>query len=504
MTASVRTRFGGRAAVRCLAVPLGLLITTACGSTVQQTGIAGGGAGAGEGLELPGSGATTGSAALPDPTATSVVPSIGGPGSSLGGQDSLGTTDQPGQQGTATSRALAPLKIGFVGVGNLSALASFTGGANFGDTTKQIHALVDYVNGHGGLGGHKVLPIIRNADAMSAGSSGESICAGFTQDDHVFAVMALTAGVDASIPSCYARAKTIVVNSLWASPLDQEAYDAVAPYYWSTSGVNATSMARLTARALAQRGFYAGGKLGVLYNDNAIFRRAYEKTLKPELAALGVEITADFAVAPYDGVDHLGDISSDVSAAVLKFAAAGVDRVVFIESLGGISAFFIPQAESQGYQPTYGLTSANWPNIVTAQASPTSMAKSVTAGWTALGDSYDTEVPFPAPGAERHCMKIMSSAGQSFANRADAQLALEYCDLVFFFKTVADKTGSDLSSRRWISTAMGLGEGFSAAITPTTSFGPAKRDGASQFRYMTYDAACKCLKYQAGSHPIPR
>lgn len=248
-------------------LPLVLMLSVACGSTVQSTGAASltgpGVAVGGDGLSVPGSvaedgltGSLSGGDAAPGTTSGGTPlagsSSIGGSsGRESGSSTSAGATGTPGSAttsgaGSAAASGKVPgiengvIKIGMIRTTNAEAAytaigASELAGSGYGD--RMVEALVQEIN-RTGIKGLKIKIVNYNRDLTDSSTPPavheQRACAAWTEDDRVFA--ALT-GEGEVMDACLAKAGVLqVCGNCAISTYDNKQMNAV-PLLFSPNGV---------------------------------------------------------------------------------------------------------------------------------------------------------------------------------------------------------------------------------------------------------------------------
>jgi ABC-type branched-subunit amino acid transport system substrate-binding protein len=417
------------------------------------------------------------------------------------GADRVATAPKAGGPGaTDVGVSAQSIKIGFIVVENNDKVESAYGvkGASFGSSRDQIDAVVGDLNSRGGVLGRKIDPVYRTYDSVSQASDETqyaSICAGFTQDNHVFAVLAPW-NAPTSFPSCLFKAHTLYLTDALLQE-DAETFSQLSPFMYS--GLLSLSRgAKAIAHDLHDQGFFAGStKTGLIRFDYPSYQRASDRYLKPTLAALGDKVADEFAVRRGDTTQQL----ADVNAAVLRFASENINRVIFLTAAGGTALFFMAQAESQNYHPRYGLASPDAPAVLAQNLPSSQLAGAVGAGWMPSTDVLDAQGP-PRTAAENRCLAIHEKHGTKYATRSDATTAFAFCDLMWLFEDAAVRAGADLTRARWSSALGGVGRSHTTPFTFATNFGPDHGDGATDYRPLAYDTGCQCFSYVGSARSV--
>jgi len=435
------------------------------------------------------------------------------------GSSSFGSSDAaPGLSAAIASAASgvqhAPgvtattVKIGFVGSANAAALAAAFGfkGPDEGNSHEQIHAAVDWVNKHGGIAGRRIVPIIRDFDNTSEKQNWqqeEAMCAGFTEDDHVFAVV----GTSVS-ETCYVKHHTLAMNSYYYQP-DRATLVSYAPYIWLANLPDLSAMVAAEIDGLARQGFFPrGGRVGIIVRDTPAYRHLYDHEVVPRLARIGVKPTATVFVTPFDTLSDASAVAQQENAAVLRFKSDHIDHVFFVFQGGGAWLFFAQAADAQRYTPRYGLSSEDEP-VATGENLPASQRHGAMGVGFVPGLDVNRGDPFPYTAAEKRCVAAMNTRGVALSDRPSASQAFGYCDMTFILWQAARSVGPRLTIERWAAAAARMGNAFQAANANPggTQFLPSGPQQGNRFYRLTrYDDACACWTYtdrNRTNHPMP-
>lgn len=525
--------------IRALGCLLALVATTACGSTVQQSGqgaavLANGGAVA-DGLGLPQGTAGPGAPGAPGVAGDDSTGSAGsgaagavvdGGAGAAGGSGSVGRPGSGGQpvpaapggaaapdaSGAAAVPASGPgwdAKYVYVGVvtqkDSQQVFASF--GADYvdpGDTERQAEAAAQAVNAAGGVLGRQLKVVFYDIAILETNQNpsgvGEEVCTYFTQDRRVMAVWNVSTQLDQAptFRGCLAKAG-LPLFSAAARAVDDKLFASLAPYYYHSLMVSWTRLAPVLVGRLQAQDYFAKWDMnlgregsapvvvGLLVQDVPEGART-AAALQRALASAGVGAVEVFAYArPEDGQ----------SASVQSFKGRNVTHVIVadVELLA-----FQMSAASQNYKPRYGLTTYNAPyaNLEQGGLSPPGANNgAVGVGWAPAMDVSGANDPGPTPGWPR-CQRAMALQQQSFSGKRLAQaLAATLCDTLFLIKAGAE-AGGGLTAPTIRSGVQNVGSRFPVAI----GFGPALTSNApfapGQVRDLVWDASCGCVKYGRG------
>jgi ABC-type branched-subunit amino acid transport system substrate-binding protein len=370
-------------------------------------------------------------------------------------------------------------------VGNLTGTQLDTG-----DPKAMARAVVAWINGHGGLAGHRIEPVFyENCAPLSCDLTvqDQQICSAFTQDHHVIAMVDSTE-TSVALASCLARAGVASLGGGVAA-FDgkdfQSAQGLWSPYLLPTD----VAFTQLVRRLDATRWFVAGEKVGLLVNDTPTFRRTAAVT-KQVMSSVG-RAFADEAYYATGG--------NDMQAIVLRFKASDIKRIVIVDAGSSALLLFGPAASAQGYYPKVTVTSADVMGTLALIASKQTLDGAAGIGWLPDADAAPNRPRPTATGAL--CAQIYRAAKVSTAGPLAGAFAATYCDALLFARAAYGKA-TDLSLGSLRGAVAGLGTSYLPAATFADRFAPGVHAGAATTRDVRYDTSCSCFRYSGGEVPV--
>jgi hypothetical protein len=454
-------------------------------------GTAGGGGGAGAGA-----GGATGAGTAASGTAGG---GGGGQGSaSRGGAASSGAA--PGLTGST-------IKLGLEYSGDSSETNSTIGvDVSTGNPRANYDTLIKYYNDRGGIAGRKIEPVYYEYSAMrDMGPQQQAACAHFTQDEPVYAVLVLQ--VTENYVNCLGRAGIAALGEQPISSADDEMF-AKYPGFFMPSTLSLTQVARLYGPAMQRAGFFepeavdGSVKVGLLTFDEPRYRRAAQGPFTEGLRRAGHRPLiryVHYAVTQ----DQVGQMSAEVSAAVLAFRREGVDHVMIIEENALIAFTFTNAAEQQGYRPQYGFnsTSGGQALIDLGLAPPAQMVNSRLVGWQ---PQFDVPARFVEPWpAQQECLRMYARAGVQFSDTNARGVGILSCAAFSFLKAALQAAPGPVTAGSFQAGGERVGSSWTSPWNKTTRFGPKRHYGASQYLTAAYDRGCNCFKPQGRMRDIP-
>lgn len=448
-------------------------------------------------------GLTSSTSTAPSSTAFTGEQPTGGSGVSGGARDAVGVSP-------------TSVTIGISNVSNADA-ANAALGANFtaGNTKGEMDAMVSYINAHGGVGGKKLIVVFHPVDGASSQTRDQrdqAACADYTQDHHVFAVLDSTPSEN--LLSCIGKTAINIAG------FETSGYNKVDfirhPYFFDINTLVGESEYGDLVPLLVRQGWVSGWNnaagaaapavkavLGVLSVDYPQITTVTDHVLLPALARAGYAVKPENVVRLHNpnSQAETSQTVAQIQSSVLRFRSAGVTHVIIMDSAGGVTFFFGTDAESQGYRPRYGVTSANAMQglLESGQLPKRQAAGAMGLGYVPLGDIPAADDP-PNSGpytnaTRRLCLSIFSKAGIKLASPNEQQIALLYCDKFLFFQHAASSVRGALTRDSFRASVDALGTSFA----PSTLQG-GRFDATHHFaNYLGYDLryvpACGCMRY---------
>ena len=468
----------------------------------------------GDGLDEQ-SGSRQGSSAT---TATGSLATGGGTPLAAGGATSgpaagRGTTTVAGSGtsvdgGAASSPVTAngPLTIGML-VTTASGLKST--GYSFGNTVNEQavdEALVRALNAHGGLLGHKIVPVFAQTDTFSSNweSDFTAACAAFTQDHKVQAVLGYAFNYYRSFETCLAKREVPHLTTSFNIPdrTELRAYPGLVAV--DTPTVDRRGLAKADG-AIATGYLTAKNKLGVLTDNCPGSVRSLDQVVLPYLKRAGLPDPKVFTADCVNGYADNGSAGTQLSNAELTFSSSGVDRIMMYGvSEGPGLAQFALIAQSQNYHPGYIVSSlANL--AVNNGTVPPEQARNIHGfGWLPMED-----VPVSAYGprnaSQQRCVSLLKSQGITLSSSADYIYAWQICEPFFVYEAALRKTGGRVDLSSVVAGVHSLGSSLTSVtnLAGRTLYGPGRADAIDAARPLVYADSCSCWKYTGSARTIP-
>jgi hypothetical protein len=478
----------------------GLAVTGSDGLGVAPSGSGSApGVGSGSGAVLPAGGGVAGPAVSGSTTGpgggSSAANGVLAPGS---GSNSVIAADGPGV--TATTINIAGVYCSSCAAGNEALGAA---DASSGDIQAEINAVIRYINGHGGVGRRKLVPVWFDASIYQpASTTMQEMCAAWTQDNHVF--LAQTSGYQI-LNECVAKAHAVGIDTGAVT----EATSAVHKQYPASIHVTGPTIDRamtVTIQGLNQQGYFNKGKVGIVTWDDSYYRWSITHAAEPALADLGLRgVPVQYVPGPQQYSD-MAATSAAVSNAILKFRQQGIDHVVILDGVIGVCGGgclvleWTQQASSQQYTPRYGLNSTSGLSADAPSYPKEQLIGSVGVGWIPTYDLTATDYPpSKLPPLGRLCLQIMRDAG---INTSDIHTQLAVCDQLFFIQQVLGKVEGPLNQATALAAINAVGSRFHPAETFGTFLSAARHDGMTQVANVAFVESCTCYRYTSAPYVV--
>jgi hypothetical protein len=357
------------------------------------------------------------------------------------------------------------------------------------DPVEAIQKVVDWINGHGGMGGHQVEPLFHGSDPLdgSFDALAQKACEDFAERG---AAAVVSGAVLPTIvtPDCLSkRGIPLVWNYHYL--LDEPAWQRYRANLYMPFSMTAERLGPAYVDGLAAGKWFDRAKVGIVRYDNPQHERFSRAILRPALAARDVNVVEEVALSQPPSAAAAGDTGAQIANAIVRLRRAGATHVLFVPSGGAVPFIFMNEAEGQGYRPRYAMTTLDIPYFVNDQATPSQLHGALAVGWSPASDVYREQEP-PSP-PRQLCYQL-----------TDSRASQRFCDGLFFLKQAFDAAGrTDPDSLR--TAVEGLGTGFDPVFSLRTSFRPGRHDGASVSRLVAFDDGCECFNYTGGLRPVP-
>ncbi|HWH31506.1 MAG TPA: hypothetical protein VNU01_02415, partial [Egibacteraceae bacterium] len=356
-----------------------------------------------------------------------------------------------------------------------------------------VIALTKWLNKRGGIRSRTVVPVIHKTNPTSGSFStqAQAACATFTEDNQVFAAGSAPAAGSEVLAACMASKRTpFLAHNYW--PFGEQHFRQWAGYFYQPGRAAGERHWAASVDALAGAGFFKGAKVGIVHFDAPHFRHLVKDVVVPGLARHGVKAPTEAAVSTIYQASDVSKVSAEANSIILRFRAEGVTHVLFVEYQGTIPFFFLPQAESQGYRPAYGLVSSNNPSTVAKQSPAAQLQKVTGVGWNPSGDTLKGNYHPNATAAQ--CEMAMREGGYAVDYSAAGFYLYPHCDTLLFLKAAIERA-QELTPQGLAAAVAGLGESYLSPQTMVTRLGPGRADGSDGHRLFKFDAACACFAY---------
>lgn len=492
---------------------LATLLLSACGSTVaeragsQGAPVSQGGLGQ-DGAEAGGGVGRTGGTPV-ESTGTQIGRA---PSAVAGGTGSAPGTNRTGSVALPTSgtaKVLSPITIAMVKTATTGA-ASIGLKLNNTYTEQQFYdALIGALNARGGLAGRKIKPVYDEVDPFHNNWAQDyaEACSKFTQDHKVDLVLGYVFNYDRAFEACLARKGIPHLSTTFNVPDETELRKFPLLLNVEVPTITRRTLAKLDG-ATATGALTPASKVGVAYDNCPGTQRSYTQAAKPAFARYKVKVVKEFQLSCVTGQSDSGRSTAEIQSMGLQFQSAGVTHV-FLHSVseGPAMAFFMQNAESQNYHPTYIMSSlANLMFATTnPQLVPPEQARNVKAfGWMPFEDV--TVDKYPAKNAAQlRCLDLLKSQKVVPTSSLDYKFAYTTCEVLFIAERALTATRGDSTGPTFIRGVQSLGTSFQSVskLGGFAAFGTNRHDAVLKARPLIYFDSCSCFNYTGSVRDIP-
>lgn len=438
------------------------------------------------------SGCTNADDAADDTNASTITPTAaaapGTTGAGAPGETTTATGDTTEPTGettetTETSETTAPADLGPIRLGfpalDQAALVDAGLATDSGDATVTAQRIVDDWNAAGGIGGRQVELVTRTfgSDLATLLPDMQAACLELTEDEHVFATVAVSWFGDAV--TCVAKDHDTPLVAMSTQP---------RATLTSTDNIFAVNFAwedavRSSVRALDAAGELDGfEKFGVFAPLEPGMQDAIDDGLVPALEEAGRTLDADGTIPfgiPVDG--------AAVASVVSRFKSEGVDAVFAMGSLFYNGAF-MTEADVQDYHPVYVMSDlSEGTDDLILQFAPASQLDS------AIGASWKGHMPDPVPTeAGKECLAKYAPADLPDDAVSQRVGTAQVCELLDLVRQGLEAAGSSLTHESFIA-GMEQITGVTASGGGLGGFGPGDHTFPDQVKLARFDLeGCSC------------
>lgn len=407
--------------------------------------------------------------------------------------DDAGGDERPAEPRGVTDDEIT-IGIEYVEADDAAFEASGIEGVTTGNMRAVYEMLVEQINEDGGVLGRQIRAVYHGVspDSTDVAADEQALCTAFTQDAEVFAAV-ITRHLD-PVLSCLDEAGVVAIGPGGINAADSGVFERY-PHYLEAGSLSLDLMAGVLVETLLDEGFLTeDSTVGAILVDDPAFVRALEEGMVPALEDAGLELAHEVRIS----IESPDAVSAAVQSSVLGFREAGVDRILLLDSGGGLMLYLTTAADAQGYRPRYAMTTQSGGTAVVPNLPAEQLEGSMGIGW-----SPDTDVPaseVESWPARDECLERLAPGGE-FADENARGLALDGCSELDLL-VAALEAGGEPTARAFMEGLESLGDDFEMASTPATRYGPDRHDGIGAVRTMAFDTACTCFRYQGEPRPV--
>jgi len=373
------------------------------------------------------------------------------------------------------------------------ALVDFTCIEQFVDSIRtnqqQVYdAYFKYVNAHGGVAGHQVVPVYANYCPITSAAP-LAVCTQFTEDDHVFVVMGNFEDFSGDAQTCVAKDHNTALISfdMTRAIINQSPGGLIVCACTTPDRTDAVLVS-----LLEKQGYLKGKKVAILgdTNNQSVVTGSVEPALKAVGASLGS--TAVLSIAGADTSAAQAQLDSFIQ----KWESEGVQDL-YVTGTDVNSKQFITKVKQEmpnvqlitdeSIDLMYGqeeqashITPNPYDGIITADG-PTTQEYNAGPNWGHCADIYKQETGQTAPNGET---VIPGPNGKTI----DLYGAInDTCQLTLMFQTIGNRVGKYLNDNNWMHAVNTFGSITDYGSGPYDALFAGHYDDEDSFRLESFD-----------------
>jgi hypothetical protein len=343
------------------------------------------------------------------------------------------------------------------------------------------------LNDAGGIAGCTVEPVFFNFSAQAPDFNQESQqeCTSFTQDNKVFAVYAAAYETKVAV-DCFAKAKVPFFTAGGNYPPSCDDAKVYAGYVYTPSGIYTCRFGAFIKLWNDAGLFPKDAKVGILVKDDGSGQGDFlaDKVWIPELKKLKIPVTTFNYTGATAGAKR-AEVGAALGNAILQFKAEGVNVILFTPAGAQAPAFFMPQANTQGYYPSYGITTSD-SLAIAAQLGGDAMKVGYGISWATTDLPLEDQQQLPANTAAADCAAWSTPSTTAIAG------ASGLCDFIHIMnQSMEGATKADAATLKKGIAALSTKFASSVTYDSATKFTKQRSDGGIKAMVLEFDPAAK-------------
>ena len=358
--------------------------------------------------------------------------------------------------------------------------------------TQIYQAFIDYINAHGGVAGHKLVPVFEKYIPIDS-SSTQTVCTKFTEDDKVFAVTGTFYDSTGASQLCVAKQHKTVLLTF---DLNKAMIDQSPPGLMVTPASTPERAVKVLVELLVKRHTFDGKKVAVMGQVKS--SQIVTDSIVPDLKAAGVNLgeTGLLNIQDQDTTQAEGQLDSFIE----KWKEQKVD-IVFLSSYEASSLRFVQKLRKE--MPNVQLLADNTQILEYAQGAkrahitpnpyegllaasgPLHSQYEKSANWKYCKDIYKTQTGKTAPGPD----DIIPYKGSKTKTIGTYSVINDACQLLSMFVDIGNKVGPYLNNQNWVNTVNNFGHIENRGTGPYSSLGTGKYDADDNFQLVQIDSS---------------
>jgi ABC-type branched-subunit amino acid transport system substrate-binding protein len=374
------------------------------------------------------------------------------------------------------------------------------------DPQAGFKGLVTHANRGGGFGGRQIKPVYFTLDASEPNwdVADQAACSTFTEDNHVEVVVSQN-WIRETLNGCLLKAGVPLVDGSQSPNNDRKGL-AKYPNVFAPNAVETDRRAAALVDYAVKAGWLGRqDTLGVAADGCPWNTRTADEVMPQKARQHGFQLDVVVATDCGVGFQDAGKFTAGMGNAAFRLRANGANKILFlVQGENGGLAFFSTSAESQGWHPSYLVSSSAFPSDTQSQGQiPAGQLPNIRG----LGWVPPTDVANPQPtGASRQCVATSVEGGAPEPSTPYQSLnRYSACTAFWVAAAVFDKTQGRAGIATFRAAAEGLG---SAVVSALTVAGAMRLDadhhaGASMGNGLQFNQACSCFQYVGSPQPLP-
>ena len=245
-------------------------------------------------------------------------------------------------------------------------------------------------------------------------------------------------------------------------------------------------------------------KIGLLTDTCPGTPTSLQQVFLPAAKKLGLHVEKTVTINCPNGNADSANAVSALQSAVLQFASAGIDRVLFhASSEGPALLLFSLSAESQGYRPSYVVSSLANLEAARPELPARQIGNIHGYGWMPTQDTPPRYYP-AANALQKRCLGLLRSGDVTPSSGPDFYYGYNFCEALFVYERALLARQGDSDGTGVVGAVKNLGTSFASLTNQGGSaFSPQLPDAPRTMQHLVYTSSCSCFRYTGPTRGIP-